>query len=98
MTQITHEDFGFFQTELLQVDFITFNITKLFESHINQLTVFFQNLGFDCYLKKTDTSQSRQKVYNTNYSKNQFELDFILTVPYQKDMMQIAQARINFIS
>ena len=89
MNQITHQDFGFFQTELLQVDFITFNITKLFESDINQLTAFFQNLGFDCYLKKTDISQSRQKVYNTNYSKNQFELDFILTVPYQKDMMQI---------
>ncbi len=89
MNQITHEDFGLFRTELIQVDFITFNITKLFESDINQLTAFFQNLGFDCYLKKTDISQSRQKVYNTNYSKNQFELDFILTVPYQKDMMQI---------
>ena len=24
------------------------------------------------YLKKTDTSQSRQKVYTTNYYKNQF--------------------------
>ena len=89
MNQITHEDFGFFQTELLNVDFISFNITKLFESEIHELTAFFQNLGFDCYIKKTDTSQSRQKVYNPNYSKNQFELNLLLTVPYQKDMMQI---------
>lgn len=54
MNQITHQDFGFFQTELLQVDFITFNITKLFESDINQLTAFFQNLGFyfNCIIPK----------------------------------------------
>ena len=52
MNQITHQDFGFFQTELLQVDFITFNIRKFFESDIKQLTAFFQNLGFDCYLDK----------------------------------------------
>ena len=84
IAQITHEDFEFFQTELLQVDLISFNITKLFEFKLNQLIAFFQNLGFDCYLKKTDTSQSRQKVYTTNYYKNQFELDFILIIPYQK--------------
>lgn len=48
MNKITHEDFGFFQTELLQVDFISFNITKFFESDINELTAFFQNFGFDC--------------------------------------------------
>jgi hypothetical protein len=89
MNQITHEDFGFFQTELLNVDFITFNLTKLFEDDILELTAYFQSLGFDCYLKQAETSKSRQKVYTTNYSKNEFQLDFILTVPYQKNMMQI---------
>ena len=89
MNQITHEDFGLFQKELLHVDFISFNLTKLFEADIDELTTFFQRLGFDCYLKQTETSQSRKKVYTTNYSKNQFELDFLLTVPYQKNMMQI---------
>ena len=53
MNQITHEYFGFFQTELLQVDFITFNLTKLSNLQISQLATYFQNLGFNCYLKKS---------------------------------------------
>jgi hypothetical protein len=49
----------------------------------------FQNLGFNCYLKKSETSQSRQEYSNKNHFQDQFELDLILNVPYQKDMMQI---------
>jgi len=62
MNQITHEDFELFRTELLQVDFITFNLTKLSNLQISQLATYFQNLGFNCYLKKAETSQSRKKV------------------------------------
>ena len=89
MNQITHEDFGSFQTELLQVDFITFNLTKVSNLQISQLATYFQNLGFKCYLKKTETSQSRQEYFNKNHWQNEFELDIILNLPYQKDIMQI---------
>jgi hypothetical protein len=75
-----------FRTELLKVDYITFNLTKLFESDIQKLATYFQNLGFNCYLKKAETSQSRQEYSNFQ---NQFELDIILNVPYQKEIMQI---------
>lgn len=51
MNQITHEDFGVFQTECLTVDFITFNLKKLSDSQIDQLAVYFQSLGFNCYQK-----------------------------------------------
>ena len=81
MNQITHEDFGFFQTEFIDVDFITFNATKLSDFQVFQLADYFQSLGFNCYLKKTETSKSRQEIPNGNHSKNKFELDFILTVP-----------------
>ena len=84
--RINHEDFGSFQTELLQVDFITFNFTKLSNLQISQLATYFQNLGLNCYLKKTETSQSRQEYSNKNHFQNQFELDI---VPYQKEIMQI---------
>ena len=89
MTQITHEDFGLFQTELLQVDFITFNLTKLSDSQISQLATYFQSLGFKCYLKKAETTQSRQEYSNNNHFQNKFELDIILNVPFQKEIMQI---------
>jgi len=89
INQITHEDFGLFQTELLQVDFITFNLTKLSNIQISQLATYFQNLGFNCYLKKAETSQSRQEYSNRNHFQNQFELDIILKVPYQKEVVQI---------
>ena len=39
--KITHEDFGFFQTELLQVDFITSNLTKLSNLQTSQLVTYF---------------------------------------------------------
>jgi hypothetical protein len=89
MNQITHQDFGLFRTELLKVDYITFNLTKLFESDIQKLATYFQNLGFNSFLKAKETSQSSQIIYTSNYSKKEFQLHFILTVPYQKDMMQI---------
>jgi hypothetical protein len=41
MNQITHEDFGVFQTECLTVDFITFNLNKFSDSQIDQLAVYF---------------------------------------------------------
>lgn len=50
--KITHEDFGLFKTELLQVDFITSNLTKLSNLQISQLVTYFQNLAFNYYLKK----------------------------------------------
>lgn len=52
MNQTTHEDFGLFRTELLNVDYITFNLTKLFESDIEKLATYFQDLGFNSLLKK----------------------------------------------
>lgn len=67
INQITHEDFGLFQTELLQVDFMTFNLTKFSSLKISQLATYFQNLGFNCYLKKAETSQSRQEYSNRNH-------------------------------
>lgn len=51
MNQITHEDFGVFQTECLSVDFITFNLKKLYDFQIDQLAVYFQSLGFNCQKK-----------------------------------------------
>lgn len=91
MNQITHEDFGVFQTEFLNVDFITFNLNKLSDSQIYQLAIYFQSLGFNCYKKDSEKSKSRQEFSNNNNNnfQNQFELDFILTVPYQKKNMQI---------
>ena len=50
MNQTTHEDFGLFRTELLNVDYITFNLTK--ESDIEKLATYFQDLGFNSFLKK----------------------------------------------
>jgi len=83
--KITHEDFGFFQTELLQVDFITSNLTKLSNLQTSQLVTYFQNLAFNYYLKKTEISQAWQKYYNKNHFQNQFELEIILKVAYQKE-------------
>ena len=61
--------------ELLNVDYITFNLTKLFESDIEELETYFQNLGFNFYQKQLDS--------------NQFEVYFILKIPYQKEIIQL---------
>lgn len=87
LNRITHEHFGLFQTQFLHVDFITFNLTKLSDSQIYQLAVYFQSLGLNSYQKDSEKSKSRQEFYNNNHSQNQFELDFILTVPYQKGLI-----------
>ena len=82
MNQITHEDFSVFRTEFLKVDFITFNLTKLFESEIQELATYFQNLGFNSFLKAKETSQSSQIICTSNYSKKELQLHFIGTVSY----------------
>lgn len=89
MNQTTHQDFGLFRMELLNVDYVTFNLTKLFESDIEELATYFQNLGFNSFRKAKETNQSCQKIYTSNYSKKEFQVHFILAVPYQKDIMQI---------
>ena len=91
MNQITYQDFGLFQDELLQVDFISLNLNKLSESQILQLANYFQSLGFNCYKRKLESKQSRQEVYASSkkYYRNSFELEFILNVPYQKHIMQM---------
>lgn len=68
---------------------MTFNLIKLSNLQIFQLAIYFQNLGFNCYLKKAETSQSHQEYSNKNHFQNQFELDIILKLLYQKEIMQI---------
>lgn len=80
MSRITHEDFGFFQKEFLQIDFISFNLMKLSHLEISQIGHYFQKLGFNCYLKKYESSVSRQECSNNNYYRNSFELYIILNV------------------
>jgi hypothetical protein len=89
MNQVTHQDFGLFETESLSVDFISFNIKRITSHQITQLAFYFQNLGFNSYQKKLDYNQSRQDINNNNSSYNQFEVYFILKIPYQKEIIQI---------
>ena len=51
MNQVTHHDFGLFETELLSVDFISFNIKRITSHQITCLACYFQNLGFNSYQK-----------------------------------------------
>lgn len=64
MNKITYEDFGFFQDEIIQVDFITLNLIKLSDSQVRQLANYFQRLEFNCYQKDSEKSKSRQEFYN----------------------------------
>jgi len=67
-----------------RVDFITFNVTKLSDSQIYQLAAYFQSLGFNCYLKKAETSKSRQEVYNKNHLLTLFSIIWICKpIPYE---------------
>lgn len=43
MNRITHHDFGLFETELLSVDFISFNIERITSQQITRLASYFQN-------------------------------------------------------
>lgn len=87
MNKITSEDFGFFQHDSLNVDFIVFNIVNLDSNQILKLTSYFQTLGFNSYQKNREENKSRQEL-NIDL-KNKFELTFILNVPYQKEIMQL---------
>ena len=89
MNQVTHHDFGSFETELLSVDFISFNIKRITSHQITRLACYFQNLGFNSYQKQLDSNQSRQDINNNNSSYNQFEVYFILKIPYQKEIIQL---------
>lgn len=90
MNQVTHHDFGLFETELLSVDFISFNIKRISSPQITDLAFYFQNLGFNSYQKKLDSNQSRQDINNNNNSSyNQFEVYFIFKIPYQKEIIQL---------
>lgn len=87
MSKITSEDFGFFQSESLNVDFIGFNLTNLDSNQILKLASYFQTLGFNSYQKNREENKSRQELKID--LKNKFELTFISNVPYQKEMIQL---------
>lgn len=87
MNKITSEDFGVFQTESLNVDFIGVNLTNLDRNQILKLASYFQTLGFNSYQKNREENKSRQEL-NIDL-KNKFELTFILNLPYQKEMIQL---------
>jgi len=89
MNQVTHHDFGLFETELLSVDFISFNIKRITSQQITRLASYLQSLGFNSYQKQLDSNQSRQDINNNNSSYNQFEVYFILKIPYQKEIIQL---------
>ena len=89
MNQITHHDFGLFETELLSVDFISFNIKRITSQQITRLASYFQNLGFNSYQKQLDSNQSRQDINDKNNPYNQFEVYFIMKIPYQKEIIQL---------
>jgi len=89
MNQVTHHDFGLFETEALEVDFISLNIKRITSHQITRLASYFQSLGFNSYQKQLDSNQSRQGINNNNSSYNQFEVYFILKIPYQKEIIQL---------
>jgi hypothetical protein len=89
MNQVTHHDFGLFETEALEVDFISLNINRITSYQITRLASYFQNLGFNSYQKQLDTKQSRQDINDKNNSYNQFEVYFILKIPYQTEIIQL---------
>ena len=75
MNQVTYHDFGLFKTELLSTN--------------NRLTSYFQSLGFNYYQKQLNSNQFRQDINNNNSYYNQFEVYFLLKIPYQKDIIQL---------
>ena len=89
MTQITYHDFGLFETELLSVDFISFNIKRISSEQMTSLASYFQNLGFNSYQRQLDSNQSRQEINDKNNTYNQFEVYFIMKIPYQKEIIQL---------
>lgn len=65
MNQVTHHDFGLFETDLLSVDFISFNIKRMTSHQITRLASYFQSLGFNSYQKQLDSNQSSQDINNS---------------------------------
>ena len=47
MNRITYHDFGLFEAEALEVDFISLNIKRITSQQIARLASYFQNLGFN---------------------------------------------------
>ena len=79
MNQVTHHDFGLFETELLSVDFISLNIQPIRSHQIIGLASYFQSLGFNSYQKQLDSNQSRQDINNevqTHYHEIHADLSF----------------------
>ena len=89
MNQVTHHDFGLFETEAIEVDFISLNIKRINSQQIARLASYLQNLGFNSYQKQLDTKQSRQDINDKNNFYNQFEVYFIMKIPYQKEIIQL---------
>ena len=55
MNQVTHHDFGLFETEAIEVNFISLNIKRINSQQIARLASYLQNLGFNSYQKQLDT-------------------------------------------
>lgn len=86
MNYVTSQDFKLLQKEFLSVDFISINIHRI---EITRLASYFQSLGFNSYQKQLDSNQSKQDINNNNSSSNQFEVYFIMKIPYQKEIIQL---------
>ena len=82
MNKIYPEDFGFFQSESLKIDYFRFNLDYLESNQMLKLASYFQTLGFNSYQVDRDNSPSRHKIHFD--SKNQFEIVFVLYTKYQK--------------
>jgi hypothetical protein len=80
MNQVTHHDFGLFETESLSVDFISLNLTSSLD--LSQVASDFQAFGFNCYQKARQENKSRKEVNNKNKFQNKHELTFITDIPY----------------
>ena len=101
MNQITHHDFGLFETELLSVDFMSFNIKRITSQQITRLASYLQNLGFNSYQKQLDSNQSRQDINDKNNPYNQFEVYFIMKILIKKKLSNfnfLELAENNFIN
>lgn len=92
MSKITRDDFLNFKSELLNVDFISFNFSKLDKNEISELALYFDSFGFNSY-KKNSQESFRQDV-RVDF-KNKFQLTFVVNIPYQREIVQLQLAGIN---
>ena len=70
-----------------QLILLVLNIDQITSHRRTRLASYLQSLGFNSYQKQLDSSQSRQDINNNNSSYNQFEVYFILKIPYQKEII-----------